>query len=308
MSQRFDWNDLRFFLAVAKAGSISLAGRRTGTDHATVGRRVASLEYALGIQLFERHPRGYSLTRQGERLIETAELVERETIRLEEELAGRTQGLTGVVRISTFEGFGNFFLAPRIGTFAAAYPGLSVELLTIQQILALSRREADIAVTLSPPETGRFVQEKLTDYRLFVYGSKDYLARHKKIMQREDLLHHPFAGYIDDLIFSRGLDYLSEIVPNLRARLQNSSLHAQMEATVSGFGLCVLPAFIAESQPTLEAVLPEKISLQRTYWMVSHQDVADTAIVRMARRFIKNEADTAAAHFSGNSYLFQNKI
>lgn len=236
-------------------------------------------------------------------MIETAALIERETVRLEEELSGRAQGLTGVVRISTFEGFGNFFLAPRIGSFATAYPGLSVELLTIQQIVALSRREADIAVTLSPPGTGRFVQERLTDYRLFVYGSKEYLARHKRITQREDLLCHPFAGYIDDLVFSRGLDYLSEITPNLRARLQNSSLHAQMEAAVSGFGLCVLPAFIAESQPNLEAVLPEEISLQRTYWMVTHQDVVNSAIVRMAGRFIKNEVAAAASHFSGDSYL-----
>jgi DNA-binding transcriptional LysR family regulator len=299
MSQRFDWNDLRFFLAVARSGTISLAGRRTGTDHATVGRRITALETALGVQLFERNPRGYNLTRHGERLIATAETIEAEAVRLEEELAGRNQGLKGAIRISTLEGFGNFFLAARIGAFAAAHPGLSVELITIQQIIALSRREADIAITLAPPGTGRFLHERLTDYRLFVYGSRDYLARHPSIRTRQDLSGHPFTGYIDDLIFTRGLDYLSEIARNLRARLQNSSLHAQMEAAASGFGLCVLPAFIARTRPELTAVLPDEISLLRSYWMVVHADTAETAQVRLARRFIRQEATNAAALFMG---------
>ncbi|MEJ1976506.1 MAG: LysR family transcriptional regulator [Acetobacteraceae bacterium] len=251
MPPRFDWDDLQFFLAVARAGTVSLAGRRLGADHATVGRRVAALEEALGVTLFERTPRGYGLTRHGERLIATAEAIETEAVRAEQELAGSNHRLTGSVRISTLEGFGNFFLASRVGAFAAANPGLTVELITIQQIVALSRREADIVVTLAPPKTGRFVCEKLTDYRLFVYGSRDYLDSHPPIRTRDDLATHPFAGYIDDLIFMRGLDYLAEIGPDLRARLQNSSLHAQMEATASGFGLCVLPAFIAGTRREL---------------------------------------------------------
>ncbi|MBO1075181.1 LysR family transcriptional regulator [Roseomonas marmotae] len=299
MPKPFDWNDLRFFLAVARSGTISLAGRRTGTDHATVGRRISALEAALGVQLFERNPRGYNLTRHGERLLATAAAMEREAERLEEELAGQNQGLTGTLRISTLEGFGNFFLAPRIGRFAAAHQRLSVELITIQQILALSRREADIAVTLAPPASGRFLHEHLTDYRLFIYGSREYLESHPPIRGREDLARHPFAGYVDDLIFTRGLDYLSEIVPGLRARLQNSSLHAQMEAAVSGFGLCVLPAFIANTRPELQRVLPEEISLLRSYWMVVHADVAELAHVRLARRFIREEALAAASLFMG---------
>jgi DNA-binding transcriptional LysR family regulator len=299
MAHRFDWNDLRFFLAVARYRTISLAGRRTATDHATVGRRISALESALGVQLFERNPRGYNLTHHGERLIAAAEAIESQAEKLEEELSGQNRGLTGTVRISTLEGFGNFFLASRIGAFAAAHPLLSIELITIQQIIALSRREADIAVTLVPPSTGRFVHEHLTDYRLFVYGSRDYLARHPPIRTRHELIVHPFAGYIDDLIFTRGLDYLSEIAPNLRARLQNSSLHAQMEAIASGFGLGVLPAFIARTQPDLVPILPKEISILRSYWIVVHADVAETAHVRLAQRFIREAAASATAIFTG---------
>src|SRR6478736_6053772 len=172
--QPFNWNDLRFFLAVARSRTISLAGRRTGTDHATVSRRISALEAALGRQLFERNPRGYNLTQHGEALLAMATAIEAEAVRIEETAAGQQQGLNGAIRISTPEGFGNFFLASRIGALAAAHPRLAVELITIQQIVALSRREADIAITMSPPPSGNFIREVLTDYRLFVYASRDY--------------------------------------------------------------------------------------------------------------------------------------
>ena len=300
MSKPFDWNDLRFFLAVARSGTISLAGKRTGTDHATVGRRITALEASLGVQLFERNPRGYNLTRHGERMLATATAMEAQAVSLEEDLAGQQGGgLTGTVRISTLEGFGNFFLAARIGSFVRANPRLTVELITIQQIVALSRRQADIAITLETRPMGQFIHERLTDYRLFVYGTQAYLDSHPPIRAVTDLPAHRFAGYIDELIFTRGLDYLAELAPGLRARLQNSSLHAQMEAALSGYGLCVLPAYIATAEPRLTMVLPEQASLTRTYWMVIHADVATTAQVRLAASFLRQEVAAASSLFNG---------
>ncbi len=293
----FNWNDLRFFLAVARSRTISLAGRRTGTDHATVSRRIAALEAALGLQLFERNPRGYNLTQHGEALLATAGAMEAEAVRIEEAAAGQQQGLAGAVRISTPEGFGNFFLASRIGRLASAHPQLAIEMITIQQIVALSRREADVSVTMTPPQGGNFVRELLTDYDLFVYGSKDYLQSAAPILSREDLGHHSFIGYVDDLIFTRELNYLSEIKPHLRARLQNSSLQAQLSATMSGFGLCVLPAYVAATAAELIPVLPEQFSLKRSYWMMVHADVAETAQVRLTRRFLRGLVAEAGSFF-----------
>lgn len=283
----FNWNDLRFLLAVARSRTISLAGRRTGTDHATVSRRISALEAALGLQLFERNPRGYNLTQHGEALLGMATAMEAEAVRIEETAAGKQQGLVGAVRISTPEGFGNFFLASRIGALAAAHPRLAVEMITIQQIVALSRREADVAVTMTLPPGGNFLHEHLTDYRLFVYGSRSYLASAPPIRSRDDLGDHPFIGYVDDLIFTRALNYLSEIRPHLRARLQNSSLHAQLSATVAGFGLCVLPAYVARTAPELVAILPREVSLTRSYWMVADTDIAETAQIRLTLRFLR---------------------
>ena len=157
-------------------------------------------------------------------------------------------------------------------------------------------------MTLDPPQSGRFVRELLTEYVLFVYGASGYLASHPPIETRADLARHTFVGYIDDLVFMRGLDYLDEVGGrSIRARVQSSSLHAQMEATLSGYGLCVLPAFMAARHPELVRVLPREISLRRSYSLVTHADVAETARVRAARRFIREEVASASDLFLGRS-------
>lgn len=308
MPKPFDWDDLRFFLAVARSGTISGAGQRLATDHATVSRRITGLETALGAKLFERNPRGYNLTQPGERLLASAQMIEVEALKAERDVADADLAVAGSVRISTLEGFGNFFLAGRLPRFAQAHPNLAVELIAIQQIVALSRRESDIAVTLDPPQSGRFVRELLTDYVLFVYGTGSYLSAHAPIETRADLVRHTFVGYIDDLVFMRGLDYLDEVGGRtsgrgIRARVQSSSLHAQMEATLSGYGLCVLPAFMAARHPDLVRVLPQDICLRRSYSLVTHADVAETARVRAARTFIREEVEAASSLFLGRPTL-----
>jgi DNA-binding transcriptional LysR family regulator len=296
MSKGFNWDDLQSFIAVARAGTVLQASHSMGVDHATIVRRLDSLEQALGTKLFERNPRGYNLTQRGERLLVLAQNIEAETQKAERDIAGADLVISGVVRINSLEGFANFFLAARLPHLVAEHPDLTIELVAIQQILALSRREADIAITLYPPESGRFVRERLTDYALFVFGTKPYLANAPPIRSRNDLQNHPFTGYIDDLIFMRGLDYLDEIGAR-RPRLQSSSLHAQMEAALAGYGLCVLPAFIATQHKTLLPVLPREVFLRRTYWLVMPADTADTARVQVVRCFIQKEAVAAQAVF-----------
>ena len=303
MRPGFDWNDLRYFLAVARSGTISQAGRMLAADHATVARRISALEAALGVSLFVRNARGYSLTRQGEALLEQAGRIEIEAGQLEERLGGGQISASGAVKISALEGIGNFFLAGRLARFAAAHPRLAVELLTIQQVVSMSRRDTDILITLTPPESRKLVSEKLTDYRLFVFGTKDYLNAHKPIRSAQDLRGHDFAFYIDELIFTRGLDYLTELEPSLRARLQCSSIHAQLEAACAGQQLCLLPGYVAHSRPELVAVLPQTLHLQRSYWAMVHADLVHSMPVKLALAFIRQEIKNAAPLFLGNDLL-----
>lgn len=301
--RHFAWDDLQFFLAVARSGQLSTAGRQLHANHATVSRRIDRLESALGVKLFERNPRGYTLTAAGDRLLETAESIEREATSLRMEAAKGAAPLSGVVRLSTLEGFGHFFLADRLPGLARAYPALSIEFVTIQQIVALSRREADMSVTLTAPRAGSYHHEKITMYRLFVYGARDYLAAHEPVEHPEQFAAHRFIGYIEDMVFTPGLDYLRQILPELRASYQSSSIHAQLSATLKGLGLCVLPYYIASRYPELEPVLPKKVHLERDYWRICHQDLTATPRIRMLTDFIKAQADENAGAFHGEALL-----
>lgn len=285
----FDWNDLRYFLAVAQAGTLTGAARRMGTDHATVSRRVGALERAIGAKLFDRSPHGYFPTLSGERLIAHAEAMESEAMAATSELGRPDIGIAGTIRINSLEGFGNVFLAPRVGRFAANHPRLRLELVMIQQIVALSKREGDVAVALAPPKENRFVTTRLTDYDLGLYAAPSYLASRPPIDRRSDLESHAFIGYVDDLVFTRGLDYLDEVLPGLKAKLQSSSLLTQLVMTEQGQGICVLPCFMGRERSGLVPVLPNEVRMTRDYWLFTHGDLAETARVRAVTRFIQEQ-------------------
>lgn len=299
MPPRFNWDDLRYLLAVARTGGVSRAAHTLSVDHATVIRRLEGLERALGVKLFQRNARGYSLTQTGERMLVSATSIESEAARAVVELHDGLPSISGTLRISALEGIGNFFLARRLAAFGTAHPDLSIEFITLQQLIALSRREADIAITLQPPTQGRFHISRLTDYDLFVYGSEDYLQTAPPVRTREDLNNHPFTGYIDDLIFVRELNYLDEIGLRSRPRLQSSSIQTQLEMVRQGYGLCILPRFIAMHFSELRAVRPEEIVLHRSYWIVAHAEIAQTARGRSILEFLNDEAAGAQDDFLG---------
>ncbi|AYD03861.1 LysR family transcriptional regulator [Neorhizobium sp. NCHU2750] len=295
----FTWDDLQYFLAVARTGQLSTAARHLRTSHATVSRRIDRLEFALKTKLFERNPRGYVLTAIGQRFVEAAERMEAEADRLQTEMMSGYAAHQGVVRLSAPEGIANFFLAHQIGDFTAQHPNLSLELVTIQQIMSLSRKEADIAISLDPPKGGPYEIEKITDYRLNIYGAAGYLAGKPEIRKREELLLHPFIGYIQDMIFAPGLDYLGDVHPGIKPRFQSSSISAQLTATLQRQGLCILPHFIASRQPELRVVLPGEVQLTRHYYLVRHRDMSRIPRVRAVADYISTVVDENRKVFMG---------
>jgi DNA-binding transcriptional LysR family regulator len=294
---RFDWDDLRFFLAVARAGRLTVAARRLGADHATVSRRITALEEALKAKLFERRPQGYALTEHGERLLAKAETMETQALAVSSEIGGADLALSGTVRVGTPDGFGTFFLAPRTANFAVQYPDLEIQLVAMPRLLSLSKREADVAISLAPPKEGKIVARKLTDYRLGLYAVADYLKRYPAIASPDDLHAHEMIGYIDDLIFTPELDYLDEVSKGLRPRLQSSNLIAQMQATLAGAGICVLPHFLAVQDSRLLPVLPEAVAIIRSFWLIVHADLKDVARIRATMEFIVREVRAARTLF-----------
>lgn len=299
--ERFDWDDLRFFLAVARSGRLTAAARRLGADHATVSRRITSLEESLKAKLFERRPQGYALTGHGEQLLAKAESMETEALAIQSEIGGADMALSGTVRIGAPDGFGSSFLAPRFAGFTKAYPGLELQLIAMPRLLSLSKREADVAITLAPPKEGKVVARKLCDYRLGLYASQDYLDAMPPIAAAEDLFAHRIVGYIDDLIFTPELDYLDEVAKGLRAQIQSSSVLAQMNAVAAGAGIGVIHHFMAVDEPRLVPVLPESVSITRSFWLLVHADLKDVARVRAVVDFVVRESKANRALLMGES-------
>ncbi|MDQ7260929.1 LysR family transcriptional regulator [Paracoccus sp. PS-1] len=265
-----DWDDLRIFLAVARADSLSGAGRRLGIDASTVGRRVARLESALGAKLFVKTPQGYGLAPEGERLLPHAEAVEAALSGAEEALTGPGD-LTGQLRIGAPDGCANYLLPQLCARLSETHPRLEIQIVALPRVFNLSKREADMAIAVSQPQAGRLVVQRLTDYHLHLAAHEDYLRTHPPIRSREDLRGHRMIGYIADMIFDRELDYLTETGAEWAA-LTSNSVSVQMQAIRVGAGLGIVHDFAIPFCPGVRRVLADQISLTRSFWLIRHAD------------------------------------
>jgi DNA-binding transcriptional LysR family regulator len=274
-----DWDDLRIFLAVARTESLSAAGRGLKIDPATVGRRIARLEDAMGLRLFAKGPQGYALSDEGARLLSHAERTEAAVEGAAEALKG-PEGLTGQIRIGAPDGCANYLLPQVLTRICDANPGLEVQIVALPRVFNLSKREADMAIGVSRPQAGRLTVQKLTDYRLHLAASRDYLARHPPITGAPDLPQHRFVGYIPDLIFDKELDYLAEIGVKVPP-LASNSVSVQLNFLRYGAGLGVVHDFALPAAPELVRVLADQISLKRTFWLIRHAD--DGRVERLNR-------------------------
>lgn len=294
-----EWDNLRYFLELSRAGKLTVAARRLGVDHTTVSRRVQALEKSMDTPLFIRAAAGYSLTEAGRNLVPRAEAMESAFSAIERSHPGHKDSLSGQVRIGVTEGYGTVMLAPQLAEFTRRYPNLGVDLLAAPRMVQLSRREADIVITLERPERGPFIITKLTDYTLRLYASTDYLQQHAAIRSREDLRVHGFVSYIDDLLFSKELLFLDEIGKPGHVPLRSTSILAQQQATVAGAGIAMLPSFSADADPRLQRVLDEEVRFTRTFWMLMPIELKDIARMRAAWDFLREMAQAHQAVLMG---------
>ena len=201
-------------------------------------------------------------------------------------LAGQDRTVAGKIRLGVTEGFGTQFIAPALSRFANAWPAIEIDLIALSGFLSVPKREVDMSILLTRPKAGRLKVRKLTDYSLKLYAHRDYLRTHPDIAETRDLEHHTLIGYVDDLIYSPQLRYFEDILPGFSPRLCSPSILAQLELTRSGSGLCILPKFMGEAHPELEVVLPGQVSVTRSFWLVTHQDVQDFVRVRHLSDFL----------------------
>ena len=274
------WDDMRVFLAVARAESLSGAGKALRVDPATVGRRIARLEQQLGAPLFAKSPQGYAPTDAGMRLVVHAERAEQAMGAAREELAGQEGRLSGQIRIGAPDGCANFLLPQVCAEIARDNPDLDIQIIALPRVFNLSRREADMAIAVSPPEAGRLSVQKITDYRLHLAASRRYLKAHPPIETAADLRGHRVIGYIPDMIFDKELDYLSDLGVE-RVPLASNSVSVQVNWLRHGAGLGVVHDFALPMSRPLRKVLEDRISLTRSFYLIRHAD--DRRLERLNR-------------------------
>jgi DNA-binding transcriptional LysR family regulator len=297
MLSTFKWDALQSFLAVVRTGRLTTAAQQMGVDHSTLSRRIADLERTLQTKLFDRSVLGYALTPQGEKLLASAQAVESIALGVMADIAGSSVQVAGTVRIGAPDGLGTVFLAPGLVQLSEVHPNLSIELVTMPRVINLTKREADIAIGLTRPREGRLHARKLTDYELGLYASQGYLEHHGDPRQQSDLRNHRLIGYIGELIYVPELDYVQLLAKDLEPSIASSSLLAQYNMTVTGYGLCILPCFMASEDPRLRRVLKDKVSLTRSFWLIVHADMRGLARVRVTSDFIVDQVRKARPRF-----------
>ncbi|MDR3723742.1 MAG: LysR family transcriptional regulator [Terracidiphilus sp.] len=293
-----EWNHLQTFLTLARTHRLASAGRRLRADHSTVSRHISTLEESLSATLFERREEGFYLTPEGERLFAAAEQMESLMLDAHNDIAGKDLSLNGTVRIGAPDGLGAGFLAARLARLAAAHPGLAIELVAIPRVFNLTKREADIAISLTRPAKGRLIGRKILDYSLRLFASHAYLESHPAIRKPADLMQHVVIGYIEDLTAIPELNYLDQIHPSLKPAFSSSTAIVQMQAISAGAGVGVLPVFLARTNPELECVLEEQVCIRRTFWLSTHADLHRLTRVRLLCDFIAQQIQGEAEQFA----------
>lgn len=295
-----NWDHIRVFLAVARAGQFVAAARQLKVDHATVGRRITALERGLNARLLARRTTGVLLTAAGQKLLTAAERMETEFLQAQAALTDTAVELSGVVRIGAPDGFSTYYLAPRCTAFVERHPAITVQLVPSPQVVPLAKREVDIAVVIQKPEAGRFVTRKLTDYALGIFAVRSYLDRHGTPKEVGDLHDHRLVGYVDEYAYSSALNYVRELYGDTPTTFQCASAIGQLEAVRAGLGLGVVHRFIAERHPELVPVLPER-QATRAYWIVEHEDTRGLGRIRAVHDFIVQAIEADRSRFMNAS-------
>lgn len=265
-----DWNDLRFFLAVANLKSLSAAATHLGVSPSTVSRRIEALESVLKVSLFRSHRDGYDLTETGQDLVPAAERAEAQMRVFERSAQGWHDDYAGPVRIEAPELLGQDVLLPGLSEFICDHPAIQIELRSSVRTTRLVGEESDIIIRLVRPDQGSYLQRRLGQIPFGLYASKTYVARYGVPVRPEDLCGHRVIGWAADLHYLTMAIWLETLYPGFHPILRLSSLSAQLSAVKQGIGLAVLPNFAAQGADLIPA-LPETPPLISDLWILIHE-------------------------------------
>lgn len=302
---QLNWDNLRVFLTVARAKSVLEASHTLNMDQSTISRRVRRLETDIGSKLFDRNSQGHQLTSAGHRLLDHVEKLESTLMTVESDVFGDNMALTGEIRMGATEAFGSYFLAPQLAHFCTRHPAITVDLLPMPRNVNLSKREADVSVTVDRPTTDSFVTCKLTEYRLLPYATPKYLQQQAPIEDVAELARHRWIDYVDDLLFADQQVSLRKWLPMARPFLRSTSVIAQLHAVRAGLGIALLPCFLANREQELVPILPKAVDITRHFWLVAPAERRELARIKALWDYLRQVVDVNHDFFMGRSSIIQ---
>jgi len=283
----FDWNDLRYFLTVARTGSTLAAGRELRVSQTTAARRVAALEASLGLVLFERQHSGYSLTPAGAGLLEASGALEAAAEAVAHAAAAQLRELGGAVRITADEVFAVTVLTPVLRDLHEAHPAIRIELDSTSRLRDLGAGEADVALRTSKEMTGvGVVGRRVGGGEWAVYCSRAYAAAHGRPETPAELRGRPLIGGGGDGVWRVYREWLRRHALEGAVVMEHASATGLLAAVRSGFGLAMLPCFVADVESDLIRCVTPDAGNARKLWLLTHERVRSTPRVRAVVDFL----------------------
>lgn len=290
----FDWNDLKFFLELARQGRLMPTARRLKVDHTTVSRRISELERDLGIKIFDRKPNGFVLTEDGHKLYHDAVKIEGAALVISEDFHTTPTELAGRVRLTTMEGIAAFYLAEKLIQFNEKHPEIVVELVTERHLVNLSKREADVCISFVPLAGPKLAVKKAGEFTLGLFASSKYIVERGAPASMEELKRHDFIDYVDDLVAIQPVQWLHDVIVPENVVFRSTSMAAQQNAIGAGRGIGLLPFFSAKKDPRLVRLMTDVV-VMRSLFISVHEDIEYMERVRAMLRFLHGtlKSDTA---------------
>lgn len=283
-----NWDDLRFFLALSREGSVSGAGRALGVKHTTVARRISSFEERLGTRLFDRLPDGYAMTQAAENMFEHALAMEVLAQAADREVFGHDAELAGPLKLAAAHDVADRLIVPELRAFTDAYPRIDLQLLTATELVDLAAREADIAVRLTPRPPDYLIGREVMPLRHGVYGTTRTLRKLSDpvavVLFRSEAEHPP---------------WVTQNFPSARTVLRVDDVSSMAEATRNHLGLSRMPCFIGDSLAGLRRLDVALDPSDWSIWILSHVDLRATARVRVCREFLHETIERQRALIQG---------
>jgi DNA-binding transcriptional LysR family regulator len=296
----FDWDDLRYFLAVARQGSTIAAGRALQVNQSTVHRRLTALEHRIGRPLVKRHPTGYRLTELGEEMVAYAERVEQAVQGFEQQLEAIRRDAVGVVRVTCPEPIiYRITQSSLLDRFHARYPAIRVEFVMSDKYLDLAKGEVDVALRSGDTDDNELVGRKIADSIWAVYASRTYVEQHGRPERVEDLERHPLVGFDDTMSNHRASKWLRQVAPGGKVVARNDSVLGLVYAAKAGIGVAPLPTALGDAEADLVRVLGPIPELARIWRLLTTAELRRTPRVAAFFDFIVEEIDALKPILTG---------